>query len=102
MCENHLISHPELCISHVNGKYPRSENWCENNIFWSKIGSGLANHTATLTKNSHDPPPPQVPKDVPFTQAWAKVLPEGVFNRPKCACSVYRIDQSFRKACVYF
>ena len=46
-------------FSHVNGKYPRSESWCENNIFWSEIGSGLANHTAHPHQEfSQFPPPP--------------------------------------------
>ena len=47
-------------ISHVNGKYPRSESWCENNIFWSEIGSGLANRTAHPHQEfSRFPSPPR-------------------------------------------
>ena len=97
-------------ISQANGKYPRSENRCENDIFWSEVGSGFGEPGGTPPPRILRIPPPApvsyeqsnqqcATSGDPFTRARANILPEGGlwFNIPKCARSVCRIDQSLEK-----
>ena len=80
---------------------------------WSEIGSGFGEPGGTPPPRILRIPPPvpvsyeqsnqqRATSGDPFTRARANILPEGGFNIPKCARSVCRIDQSFRKARVHF
>ena len=48
----------------------RSENGCENDIFWSEIGSGFGEPGGTPTpiipRNPDPPPPPSPPPDLKY------------------------------------